>query len=109
MHIDIADLAFRFELAKSVCETLRERSGVKAIVTEITCPDCRWFLIEFEDQRIPFCWDCTLNRREAQKVRDLLTRAKLAEKGIVFGYERMPEPPKPKEEPNPLWPDGMPL
>lgn len=86
--------AWRRELASAVCEDLFDRMKVNASVAQTYCPDCGWFLIEVEGQRIAFCWGCTTDRRCAQTGKNLLARAKMAAHGMyVHGNHTEDENP----------------
>lgn len=37
---------------------------------------CGWPLLEYKDQRLPFCWGCTTDRVTAERGRNLLERIK---------------------------------
>lgn len=98
--MEINDRALRLLLALEVVEYVWGNSKTEASVTRFLCPDCDCFLIEYAQQFVPFCWFCAADRQNAQKSRDLLTRTKLAVKGIYL------------EEGRPLvssWPEGTPL
>lgn len=83
---------------------------IGAIVTEARCPDCGAPLLEKEDQNLAFCWLCVTDRIAAQRGRDALTKARLAEKGIIVEHHHtMAEPDRPEEEHYGPLKFGMPL
>lgn len=55
-------------------QEITEQTG--AVLFAGRCPDCSWPLIEFKDQRLPFCWMCTVDRITAERGRNLLERLK---------------------------------
>jgi hypothetical protein len=57
---------------------------IEAIVLPERCPDCKHPLMLKEDQGIPHCWFCTVDRIAAQRGRTALTKARCASQGIII-------------------------
>jgi hypothetical protein len=75
----------RFSIAFEVAEEM----GARVLVNELcnftrNGRDCGWPLLEKPEQGMPFCWGCTTDRINAQRGRTALTKARMAEKGIII-------------------------
>lgn len=101
----LTDDELRLALAREVALHIFENSNRVVWVTDLRCPDCRAYLIEFATQRVPHCWFCTTDAKTAIEGRKQLSRAMLAEAGLRAN----PKAIRPYEETGRFWPEGMPL
>ena len=72
----LTDKQLRLELSKEKC---KETHG--AVMLGEHCPECRFFLFLYPNSTVA-CEFCKADREWAQEGRTLLTKARLAEKGI---------------------------
>lgn len=68
-------------IRRLMADEIAER--IQAKVLDQLC-DCGWPLMEKANQAMPFCWGCTTDRITAQRGRDVLTKVRLAARGILI-------------------------